>query len=399
MNGDQLRVGINAHLVSFEQTYRNAGVSRYTYTLLDGLSRGAARQHYTVFVNRAAIGTATVEALTASGRIEAVAGSMPTRRPMQRVLWEQTKLPAELRRGHVDVFHSPVNVLPLRLPCPSVVTVLDLAFIHYPQYFRPTRRAYQRTFTTRSARRATLVVTIAESTKRDLVERFAAPSDHVRVIYPAIDADYQPVIDPVLRASFRARLHLPERYILYLGTLEPRKNLLTLIEAYATLRALDADAPPLILAGAKGWYYQEVFDRVRSLGLERNVSFAGYVSREDQPLWYSCADLFVYPSIYEGFGLPVVEALACGTPTVTSNVSSLPEAGGDVALLVDPGSQDALAHAMREVLANPTMRPRMVEVGPQWARKFSPARMADEYADVYREAAERGGSGVGKRSR
>jgi glycosyltransferase involved in cell wall biosynthesis len=399
MNVDQLRVAINAHLVSFEQTYRNAGVSRYTYTLLDGLSRSTTPQHYTVFVNRAALGTAAVEALTASGKIEVVAGSTLAERPVQRVLWEQTQLPAELRRGHIEVFHSPVNVLPMRLPCPSVVTILDLAFMHFPQYFRPTRRMYQRTFTTRSVRRATRVVTIAESTKRDLLERFGAASERVRVIYPAIDAEYQPVNDPDIRASFRSRHQLPERYILYLGTLEPRKNLLTLVEAYAKLRALSPDTPPLVIAGAKGWYYQAVFDRVRSLGLERSVTFAGYVSREDQPLWYSCADLFVYPSFFEGFGLPVVEALACGTPTVTSNVSSLPEAGGGVALLVDPGSQDALAHAMHGVLSDPAVRSRTEEDGPRWARQFSPARMAAEYADVYREAAEAGNVGVGKRGR
>lgn len=388
MDGQGLRVAINAHLVSFGQTYRNAGVSRYTYTLLDGLSRTDADQRYDVFVNRAEAETEAAGSLSVNGRLQLVPGQWSTKRPAQRVLWEQTTLPEELRRRHIDVFHSPVNVLPLRLPCASVVTVLDLAFMHFPQYFRPARRIYQRTFTTRSARRATLVVTIAESTKRELVERFATPEERVRVIYPAIDADYRPERDLRRQAEFRARHDLPERYLLFLGTLEPRKNLETLVEAYARLRALDESVPPLVLAGAKGWYYQSLFERVQALGLERHITFAGYVSRDEQPLWYAGADLFIYPSVYEGFGLPIAEALACGTPTITSNVSSMPEAGGPVAIQVDPNDREGLAHAMRRVLADPMARERALIEGPRWTRRFTAERMVADYVDVYREAAE-----------
>lgn len=396
MDGQGLRVAINAHLVSFGQTYRNAGVSRYTYTLLDGLSHADGDQRYAVFVNRAEAETEAAGSLTVNGRLQLVPGQWSTKRPAQRVLWEQTTLPEELRRRHIDVFHSPVNVLPLRLPCASVVTVLDLAFMHFPQYFRPARRIYQRTFTTRSARRATLVVTIATSTKRELVERFATPEERVRVIYPAIDVDYQPERDLRRLAEFRARHELPGRYLLFLGTLEPRKNLETLVEAYARLRALDESVPPLVLAGAKGWYYQSLFERVQALGLERHITFAGYVSRDEQPLWYAGADLFIYPSVYEGFGLPIAEALACGTPTITSNVSSMPEAGGPVAIQVDPNDREGLAHAMRRVLADPMARERALIEGPRWTRRFTAERMVADYVDVYREAAELAGKSHGK---
>jgi len=397
MDNQGLRVAMNAHLVSFGQTYRNAGVSRYTFTLLEGLSRADTDQRYTVFINR---GEAEAAAMLTSGeRVQIVPGSWSTKRPAYRVLWEQTTLPEELRRRHIDVFHSPVNVLPLRLPCASVVTVLDLAFLHYPQYFRPARRIYQRTFTTSSARRATLVVTIAESTKRELVERFHIPEERVRVIYPAIDADYQPERDVQRLAEFRARHDLPEHYLLFLGTLEPRKNLDVLVEAYARLRRLDELAPPLVLAGAKGWYYDSLFERVRALGLERHITFAGYVSRDEQPLWYAGADLFIYPSVYEGFGLPIAEALACGTPTITSNVSSMPEAGGPVAVQVDPGDSEGLAHAMQRVLSEPTARERTLIEGPRWTRRFSVERMVAGYVDTYREAAELAGKRHGKRGR
>jgi glycosyltransferase involved in cell wall biosynthesis len=392
-----LQIAVNAQLVSFAQTYRNAGVSRYTYTLLSGLAANEEANRYTAFVNPAEAEAARASDPARGGRVRMVAARWRTSSPLRRIAWEQTALPSLLRELRADVFHSPVNVLPSRLPCASVVTIHDLAFLRYPQYFRPARRIYQRRYTRRSARAASLVVTVSESTKRDVMEYFGVAESRIRVINPAIDEDFQPQRDPVARARFRSRLGLPDRYILFLGTIEPRKNLLTLIDAYAALRATDADAPPLILAGAKGWYYQAVFERVNALGLGRNVTFAGYVDREEQPLWYSCAELCVYPSLYEGFGLPVAEALACGTPTVTSDVSSLPEAGGTVALLVDPSSQDALAHAMHDMLSDPARRRRTEEDGPRWARQFSPARMAADYVSAYREAAVTRSLGVGKR--
>lgn len=394
-----LRVALNAHLVSFSQTYRNAGVSRFTYVLLEGLIHDDHDHRYIAFIGQREASAAAASPLHDSDRIQLIPGRWPTDRPLQRIFWEQTVLPAELRRLEVDVFHSPVNVLPEYVPCASVVTVHDLAFVRYPQYFRPARRNYQRVFTARSVRRATLTVAVSESTRRDLIDYFHVPEDRVRVIHPAIDPIFRPVKDPETLAAFRARHSLPQRYLLYLGTLEPRKNLVGLVEAYARLRAQDAETPPLVLAGAKGWYYQPLFERINSLGMQQHITFAGYVSREEQPLWYAGAELFVYPSLYEGFGLPVAEALACGTPTVTSNVSSMPEAGGTIATLVDPNDWDALAHTMRVALTGPHARARALDEGPRWASRFSSAHMAAAYADVYREAAERARAEPGKRGK
>lgn len=399
MSDAPLHVAINAQLVSFSQSARNAGVSRYTYTLLNGLGQLDANQEYTAFVNSGMAADAAASPLAASPRLGLVAGRWKTQRPQQRILWEQLALPGELRRRRIDVFHSPVNVLPERLPCASVVTIHDLSFIHFPQFFRPARRLYQRTFTRRSTRAAAIVVAISESTKRDLIAQFQVPASRVRVIYPAIDPDYTPELDPQVRAAFRAAHNLPERYLLYLGTLEPRKNLPLLVEAYARLRALDETTPPLVIAGGKGWYYQAVFDAVRAQGLEREITFAGYVLRDEQRLWYSCAELFAYPSVYEGFGLPVAEALACGVPTITSDVSSLPEAGGPIATCVAPDDPVTLAHAMHRVLSDPQARPRALAEGPRWASQFTMERMAREYARIYREAAEASINQRGQRGR
>jgi glycosyltransferase involved in cell wall biosynthesis len=379
-----MHVAINAQLVSFSESYRNAGVSRYTYRLIEGLARRPATARYSVFVT--GHDAARAEPFRAS-TVELVPAHWPTARPPQRIMWEQLALPGLLRRMRVDVFHSPVNILPERLPCPSVVTIHDLAFLVYPKFFRPARRMYQTVFTARSARAATRVIAVSESTKRDIVARLAIAPEKVRVVYPAIDARFQPIADSARLAAFRREHDLPERFLLYLGTLEPRKNLLTLLEAYAMLHARDDATPPLVLAGAKGWYYQDLFERVRTLGLERAITFAGYVRDEDQPLWYAAAELFIYPSLFEGFGLPVAEALACGAPVVTTNVSSLPEAAGDVAMLADPHQPAALAHAMQSVLLSDDTRRQMVARGPAWASRFTVDRMVAGCEAVYAEAA------------
>ena len=381
-------VAINAQLVSFGETYRNAGVSRYTYTLLEALDqRGGDDLTYTVFVSSAEAAAASASPLGRSPRMRLEPAQWDTTNPVRRIAWEQGRLPARLREVGAQVFHAPVNVLPERLSCPAVVTIHDLAFVRYPEHFRPARRIYQRTFTERSARAATIVVAVSESTRQDIISAFGIASERVRVIYPTVGADFHPVADLAALDAFRARHDLPERYLLYLGTLEPRKNLITLVEAYARLRAESDDAPPLILAGAKGWYYESLYERVRSLALDRYVTFAGYVSREEQALWYAGAALFLYPSLYEGFGLPVAEALACGVPTITSDVSSLPEVAGPVAIQVPPTDAVRLAHAMRDALADRTLRARTAVEGPQWTRRFSMDQLARHYAEIYLEAA------------
>jgi glycosyltransferase involved in cell wall biosynthesis len=387
-----LHVGINAQLVTFGPSYRNAGVSRYTYTLLAGLSElSSSNQRYTAFVNAAQeAGIAGSPLAKRNSSLQLVVSGPPSSSALRRIQWEQLALPGELKRRQIEVFHSPVNVLPSWVPCPSVVTVHDLAFWRYPQYFRPAQRTYQRIFTGYSVRRASRVIAVSEATKRDLVECFHLSPDRIAVVYPVVDDDFQPCQDAGALTAFRARQELPERYILFLGTLEPRKNIIGLLEAYARLRQLDAQAPQLVIAGAPGWYYSTIYTRVERLNLEAHVRFTGFVSRTEQPLWYAASELFVYPSAYEGFGIPVAEALACGTPTITSSVSSLPEAGGTIAVQVNPSDSQALAYAMQSILTDRAARPRALFLGPKWTRRFSWLRAATACAQIYEEAARSG---------
>jgi glycosyltransferase involved in cell wall biosynthesis len=384
-----VRVAINAQLMSFGASYRNAGVSRFTYKLLDGLGRIATDLEFTAFINKAEEADAAKSDVGRAGRVRLLAENATTSGPFRRVAWEKFTLPGELKKLGADVFHAPANVMPRSVTCASVVTIHDIAFIRHPEFFRPTRRYYQRVQTRHSARAATVIATVSEHTKRDLVEFFGINPGKIRVIYPSIAPEFQPAAPEVI-ARFRAEKGLPERYLLYLGTLEPRKNVATLITSYARLRSrMGATTPPLILAGAKGWYYEPLFAQVRELGLERDVTFVGFVSSEEQPLWYAGAVAFVYPSLYEGFGMPIVEALGCGAPTITSNTSSMPEAAGSLARLAPPQDADALARAMYDVLYDEALRARTQVEGPKWAREFSLERMARQYIDVYTEAMEK----------
>jgi glycosyltransferase involved in cell wall biosynthesis len=215
------------------------------------------------------------------------------------------------------------------------------------------------------------------------VELLGVDVSRVVVVYPGVEPRFQRVQDRQALDAVRQRYNLPDHFALGLGTLQPRKNLGRLIEAYAGVREELGSELHLVIAGGAGWMYESVFRRVAELGLQNLVSFPGYIADEDLPTLYSLADLFVFPSLYEGFGLPVLEAMACGTPVVTSAVSSLPEVAGDAALLVDPLDTQALAEAMRRALDDTRLRSEMVQKGLEQARRFTWAVSARQLMEIY----------------
>src|SRR5216684_4647542 len=390
-----MHIGINAQLLSFSQNYRNGGISRYIRYLLTELANQHGQHEYTIFVN----GPEVVERLkevvgkdepgrSGQTQITYVPVSWPESKPISRVAWEQLKLPALLREKRIDVFHSPANVLPERLPhsCAGVVTLHDLAFLRYPHVLTRSKRVYHRTFSMRSLQRATMIIANSNSTKQDAIELAGIPASRIQTVYPCIDERFSNVVHTSDIQAFRQAHALTQGYILYLGTLEPRKNIATLIEAYAQLRAIFRREEKLVLAGGKGWLYDSIFEKIQKLGLEAEVIFPGFVTDSEQLLWYHSASAFVYPSLYEGFGIPVAEALACGVPVVTSNVSSLPEAGADIALCVDPHSAEAMAEAMYKALSDQTYREKCSTMAPEVVQRFSAERMVDQTMRVYEQA-------------
>jgi glycosyltransferase involved in cell wall biosynthesis len=380
-----MHVGINAQLLSSSQTYRNSGVSRYIRRLLEGLAREPGEHHYTIFVNGK---EAAEQTGSAHPQLSYVSAPWPESRPAVRVAWEQLRLPQEIRRRGIRLLHAPVNVLPARLPrgCLGVVTLHDLAFLRFPELLTRTRWLYQRTFSVASLRRATLIIAVSESTRRDAMELLSLPAERIYTVYPSIDARFAPPSDEVAIQEFRARHGLNGGFILYLGTLEPRKNIDRLIEAYGRLKRHQGIQEKLVLAGGKGWLYESIFARVRALGLESEVLFPGFIADDEQILWYHAATAFAYPSLYEGFGLPVAEALACGLPVITSNVSSLPEAGAGVALTVDPQDVDALATALYRAISDQAYRTYCRAMAAMVAERFSVQNMIRQIHAAYGEA-------------
>jgi glycosyltransferase involved in cell wall biosynthesis len=381
-----MHIGINAQLLSFSQNYRNGGVSRYIRYLLNELAKQPGKHEYTVFVN----GQEIVEKLSVQhSHITYVPATWSESQPAARVAWEQLTLPSLIRQKHIDVLHSPVNVLPVLLPrcCAGVVTLHDLAFLRFPNAFTRSKRFYHQMFTVRSIRQASMVIAVSESTKKDAVDLIGVPSERVKTVYPCIDARFSSAYKDEELQIFREKHGLADGYLLYLGTLEPRKNITTLIEAYAQLRKTYAIHEKLVLAGGKGWLYDAIFARVEQLGLSSEVLFAGFVADSELALWYCAASAFVFPSLYEGFGIPVAEALACGVPVITSNVSSLPEAGAGIALCIDPQSVEALVAAIHTALTDQTFRQKCSTMAPVVTQRFAAQRMVEQTIQVYEQAA------------
>ena len=303
------------------------------------------------------------------------------------VIRSLTLVPAALRRLGVDIFHGMDHVgIPLvGRSCKYVVTVHDVIPLILPETFTPRHRLVVRMALARVRRKADLVVVPSHAVKRDVVRRVGLPEDRVVVTPEGCEPRFRPVRSAAALRDVAARYGLPARYVLAVGTLEPRKNLTTLLEAFARLRRdgeVHADLR-LVLAGARGWLDEPIFATVRSLGLDDAVRFTGFVDDDDLPAVYSGAALFVFPSLHEGFGLPLLEAMACGVPVVTSNVSSLPEVAGDAATLVDPRDGRGLAAAIARLLRDEALHDRLREAGIARARQFSWAATARRTLDAY----------------
>jgi glycosyltransferase involved in cell wall biosynthesis len=387
-----MRIGID-YTAAVRQ---GAGIGRYTRQLVQALLELDTQNEYVLLAAAADSGLSREATLgrpdgfdglaldgVSPGRVRTV--PLPVSERLLTILWHRLRLPlwVEWATGALDVFHSPDFVLPPVRRARTVLTVHDLSFVRVPECADPGLRSYLQHVVPASARRADIVLADSECTKADVVELLGVDVSRVVVVYPGVESRFQRVQDQHTLDAVRQRYNLPDRFALGLGTLQPRKNLGRLIEAYAGMREGLGSGLHLVIAGGAGWMYEGVFRRVAELGLQNLVSFPGYIADEDLPALYSLADLFVFPSLYEGFGLPVLEAMACGTPVVTSAVSSLPEVAGDAALLVDPLDTQALAEAMRRVMDDAKLRSEMVQKGLDQARRFTWSGSARQLLETY----------------
>lgn len=369
-------VAINAQLLSGVAGYRQAGIHTYIHRVLSNLPQDEWLR-YRTFTQRGA------ETLLPT-HLNASAGRLPTERPIVRIGWEQAAWPLLARQNGADLLHSMAFVTPVASRLPKIVTVYDLSPIHYPDRLPRFKRWYLQTQTRRSVRAAARVVAISHDGKRDLHETFGVPLDKISVVTPGVNELFRPISKLEVEA-FRQKEGLTRPFVLHVGTLQPRKNITTLIDAFARLKD---DSFDLVLVGGKGWLFNEIFAKVDALGIRNRVHFTGFVPSEALPYFYNAASLFVMPSVYEGFGIPVADAMACGTPVVVANASSLPEVAGEAGLLFEPSDSSALAECMSSVLYNPAQAAIMRGAGLTQSEKFSWIQAGREMADIYRQTAQ-----------
>lgn len=298
------------------------------------------------------------------------------------ILWQRLRLPlpVELFTGPIDLLHAPDFVLP-PTRARTLLTVHDLTFLVRPECFEAPLQRYLARTVPRSLRRADLVLVDSQATADDLARLLGVAPARIALVYPGVAPQFRP-LPAAVTAPVRERLGLPAEFLLFVGTLEPRKNLVRLLEAFSTL------PPPLqlVIAGRKGWLYHEIFATVERLGVQSRVRLLDFVADADLPALYNLAQAFVYPSLYEGFGLPVLEALACGTPVVTTAVASLPEVAGTAAVLTDPLDSAAIAAAIRQALA---AAEGLQQLGPLQAARFTWEQSARALLACYERALNR----------
>ncbi len=370
-------IGID-YTAAYEQ---GAGIGRYVRELIAALAMCDPQQTYRLFV----AGANTHQLPPVPGPKFFWRATRITPLWFARI-WYRARipLPVETFTGRIQLFHATDFTLPPTLPgTRTLLTVHDLSFVRAPETATPVLKAYLDEVVPRSVRRATHVLADSQATKDDLIEFYGTAPEKISVLLSGVTANFKPVTDPETRKAVRERYNIQENpYIFSVGTVQPRKNYARLIEALAALGPAYADVH-VVIAGGRGWLDDPIYETVQRLGLAERVHFIGFARDEDLPALYTDAACVAYPSLYEGFGFPVLEAMACGTPTMTSDVSSMPEVAGDAALMVDPYDVDAIADALKQLLSDHTLRAELIVRGYQQASQFTWTQSARQLKAIY----------------
>lgn len=378
--------------------HRRAGWGTYARELATALSTLDAAPQLTLFYNDPARAGPLPPGLAHLPTHTLPVATRPWR--LLAALSQQLNFGLDRWLPNCNVFHATEHLLPRLKSCKTVLTVHDLIYALFPKYHLPLNKWFLNSFMPVFVRRADAIITVSECSKRDLVNLYGVSPERIAVVYEGVDERFHADPGPDVVASVQQRYALPDRFMLYVGTIEPRKNLITLLDALKRLQVAgyklqvgpDSFQPStcnlqLVIAGRTGWLYQPFFDRLKALGLEDTVRLLGYVPDEDLPALYRAADVFVFPSLYEGFGLPPLEAMACGTPVICSNTSSLPEVVGDAGILVDPLDVEAWSAALARLLADAGLRAHLRRRGQDRAARFNWQETARRTLDTYRQVA------------
>lgn len=384
-----MKIGINAMFFQYPAT----GSGQYMMHLLQALSEIDTENDYVLLGPQEFEEVRNTNSPNFPYQVQPVPGFAQSNENVEKLLWEQVTGPAAARKAGVDVFHVPYFAPPLLPRTPTVVTVHDVIPMRLPAYQPDAKvKAYMR-LVSQAARNAKLIITVSQHAKQDIIDALKIPEERIRVIYEAAGDEYQPVYDPAALAAARTRYDVGERYIFYLGGLDQRKNVPQLVRAFAHLyRQIGDPNLQLLIAGNpdkhKGPLFPDPRPVAADLGMSGQIVYR-FIEEEDKPAMYSGASAFVFPSLYEGFGLDPLEAMSCGAPVVCSNRTSLPEVVGDAAITVDPENIQELVAAMRRVLTDPELQSDLRARSLQRAAQFSWQKAARETIAVYEETLQR----------
>jgi glycosyltransferase involved in cell wall biosynthesis len=376
-----LHIAIDAHSVGAEL----GGNESYAVNLIEGLARIDQTNLYTLYVTK----PAAIERFADRWPNFEVRRTLP-HTPLVRI---PLTLSRELRRHPVDLLHVQYTAPPFA-PCPIVTTIHDLAFEHLPETFNRRSWMQMRLTVRRTARRAAHIITVSDYSRDDIIRTYKLPPERITVTPEAAAESFSPVTNETELKRIRETYGIQKNYVLSLSSIQPRKNLVRLIEAYSCLRAVrpEGKLPQLVLVGKRGWLEHETFRAAERSALGKEILFTGYVPERDLAALYSGAICFVYPSYFEGFGLPVVEAMQCGVPVIVGNQTSLPEVVGDAGLMFDPFDTKALVNALTVVLENSEYRAALSRKGLERSRRFNWQNTALMTLGVYERAVKRKGA-------
>jgi glycosyltransferase involved in cell wall biosynthesis len=373
-----MRIGIDARVIR-----KYPGLGRVCYNLIKEIAIIDKRNEYIIFGKHPSLNFLEGHRNFRYTDIDFPVLSARTLFLLQRII----------KREGVELFYSPFQVTTIFPPCPMVITVHDMmdlfypdAFSHHPFYINYALRTYFRFVIPKSIRNATMITSVSESTKRDILKYFHVPEDKVEVIHNGVEEKFSPVKDEHLLTMVKEKYNLPDRFVLYLGSTKPYKNLDGTLEAFSKLKKKNINSNNhiyLVIGGLRHFSSSDLEKKLRELGIENDFLNIGYISEEDLPSVYSRAEVFLFPSIWEGFGLPALEAMACGTPVVTSNTSSLPEVVGEAGIMVDPKDTTSIAEALYRILNNRAIRKELSGKGIKEAKKFSWRMAAEKLLKVF----------------
>jgi glycosyltransferase involved in cell wall biosynthesis len=367
--------GFNANLLSFTADYRTTGIGLYIKHLLLAIHKEKYPLH---------LFHSEPKAQKFFPDFNHTIKKLDTSNPYLRILLEQLSCPFSLKKNNIDIFHSPMHVLPILSPkkTKTIVTVHDLANFRFPEFYKSAKQKYLTYMTAKSTKKADHIIAVSKSTKNDLVDILGIKESRISVVYNGLNLEPKK-LSKEQEANITKKLNLPEKYILFVGTKEPRKNISGLLDALIYLWEEKKEKYNLVLVGPKGWLYNNIDEKTNKYQQISNVQMTGYLTDTELFTAYKNASLFVYPSFYEGFGLPVLEAMSAGAPVICSNTSSLPEVGGDAAEYIDPYKPKQLANTISTICNDNALQNKMRTLGFIQAKNFSWQKTAKQTIDIY----------------